>query len=105
MPIRVRGALEMILGSAVFAVFAYWIAVPEAYPFAYYPAGIGGALAIGAPGALALVGLIECLSGMPFHQIEAAWAGLSGWQRFFGGTVIVLVGGAAVFAGVAVVLI
>jgi hypothetical protein len=105
MPIRARGALLLVVGGAFFSLFAYWIAVPEAYPFDYYPAGPGGALLIGAPGALALIGLIECMTGMPFHQIEAAWAGLSGWQRFVGGTVIVLVGGAAVFAGVAVVLI
>ena len=94
----------MIVGGGIFALFAFWIANPEYYPFSVYPAGVGGALAIGAPGAGAVIGLIELVSGKPFHKVEEAWAGPSGLQRFFGGTLIVLVGGAVVFTAIAMIL-
>jgi hypothetical protein len=105
MAVRVRGMLYLIVGGGVFALIAYWIANPESYPFSVYPAGIGGAVAIGAPGAAAIIGLIELVSGKPFYEIEDAWASLSGLQRFFGGTVIVLVGGAVVFTAIAAALL
>jgi hypothetical protein len=105
MSIRARGLLYLVIGGSVFALFAFWIANPEHYPFSVYPAGIGGALAIGAPGAGAVIGLIELVSGKPFYQVEEAWAGLSGLQRFLGGTLIVLVGGAVVFTAIAMVML
>ncbi|MDJ0905181.1 MAG: hypothetical protein QNI96_04120 [Woeseiaceae bacterium] len=105
MSVRMRGLLYLVAGGGVFALFAFWIANPEHYPFSYYPAGIGGALAIGAPGAAAIVGLIELVSGKPFHKIEESWAELSGLQRFLGGTLIVLVGGAVVFTAIAMVMV
>lgn len=105
MPVRVRGLLMLIGGGCAFALIGYWIANPESYPFSVYPAGIGGAIAIGAPGAAALIGLIELVSGKPFYEIENAWANLSGLQRLFGGTVIVLVGGAVVFTAIAAALL
>ena len=105
MSVRTRGLLYLIAGGGIFALFAYWISNPEAYPFSVYPAGLGGALLIGAPGAGAVIGLVELVSGKPFYKVEEAWAGLSGLQRFFGGTLIVLVGGAVAFTVVAVAIL
>lgn len=105
MSVRARGLLYLVVGGSIFALFAFWIANPEYYPFSVYPAGIGGALAIGAPGAGAIIGLIELASGKPFHQVEGAWAELSGLQRLLGGTLIVLVGGAVVFTALAVAIL
>lgn len=105
MSVRTRGLLYLIGGGAAFAVIAYWIANPDAYPFSVYPAGLGGAIAIGAPGAVAIVGLIELVSGSAFYKIEEAWAGLTGLQRFFGGTLIVLVGGTVTFTAIALALL
>ncbi len=105
MSIRVRGLLYLIGGGSLFALFAYWIANPESYPFSVYPAGVGGALAIGAPGAAAVIGLVELVSGKPFYKIEEAWAELSGLHRFLGGTLIVLVGGSVTFAAIAVAIL
>ena len=105
MSVRVRGLLYLIGGGSVFALFAYWIANPESYPLRVYPAGLGGALVIGAPGAGAIIGLIELISGKPFYKIEDAWANLSGLQRFFGGTLIIVVGGTVVFAALAVAIL
>ena len=104
MSVRLRGLLTFVLGGGIFGLIAYWIANPDAYPFSVYPAGISGAIAIGAPGAAAIIGLIELLSGRSFRQIEDSWAELSGVQRFFGGIAIVVVGGAVVFTAVAVAL-
>lgn len=101
MSVRLRGLLNLIGFGSLFALFAYWIAVPDAYPFSVYPAGIGGAIAIGSPGVGAMVGLIELLSGKPFYKIEESWARLSGLQRFFGGTLIVVIGSAVVFTAIA----
>jgi len=105
MSVRVRGLLYLIGGGSIFALFAYWIANPDSYPFAVYPAGLGGALVIGAPGAGAIIGLIELISGKPFYQMEDAWANLSGMQRFLGGTLIIVVGGAVVFTTLAVAIL
>lgn len=105
MSVRTRGLLYLVAGGGLFALFAYWIANPESYPFSVYPAGVGGALAIGAPGAGAIIGLIELVSGKPFFEIEESWADLSGLQRFLGGTLIVLVGGAVTFAVIAVAIL
>ncbi len=105
MSVRTRGLLYLLIGGGVFALFAFWIANPEHYPFAYDPTGIGGALLIGAPGAGAIIGLIELVSGKPFHKVEESWAELSGLQRFLGGTLIVLVGSAVIFTVIAMVIV
>lgn len=105
MSVRTRGLLYLLVGGSIFALFAFWISNPEYYPFSVYPAGVGGALAIGAPGAGATIGLIELVSGKPFHQLEDAWAGLSGLQRFLGGALIVVAGGAVAFTVIAAVIL
>jgi hypothetical protein len=38
---------------------------------------------MGVPGAFALVGLIETVTGLPFTRVSEAWDGLAGWQRGF----------------------
>lgn len=105
MSVRTRGLLFLLGCGSIFALFGYWIANPESYPLSVYPAGPGGAVVIGAPGAGAIIGLIELVSGQPFYRIEDAWANLSGLQRFLGGTLIVLVGGAVMFAALAVAIL
>lgn len=102
--IRLRGLILMLVGGGIFSVIAFWIANPASYPFDRYPAGPGGAILIGAPGGVAIVGLIELLSGKPFYEIEEAWANLSGLQRAFGSILIVVVGGAVAFTAIAVLI-
>jgi len=104
MSTRLRGLLLFIVFGGLFGLFAYWIANPKSYPFDYYPAGIGGALIIGMPGAAAIIGLLELTTGKPFYKLEESWANLKGWQRAIGGTLIVLVGGAVVFTVIAILV-
>ena len=104
MSTRQRGLIYLIGFGGVFVLFAYWIANPDSYPFDYYPVGIFGALAIGTPGAGAVIGLIELTTGQPFYKLEESWANLKGWQRAIGGTLIVLIGGASLFTVIAVLI-
>ena len=97
MSVRLRGFLIALACGIVFGTLAYWIANPQAYPFAYYPAGIGGAILIGAPGAGVIVGLIELFSGEPFYKVEQAWGQIRGWRKFLASLLIILVGGAIAF--------
>ena len=94
----------MLACGGIFSVIAFWIANPSSYPFDYYPAGPGGALLIGAPGAGAIIGLIELFSDKPFYEVEEAWANLGGLQRALGSIVIVVVGGAVAFTAIAVLV-
>ena len=104
MSVRLRGFLIAVACGIACATLAYWIANPETYPFAYYPAGIGGAILVGAPGAGVIVGLIELFSGQPFYKVEEAWGRITGWRKFLFSLLIVLIGGAIAFTivGVAV---
>jgi hypothetical protein len=96
--IRTRGALVFCIGAAVFGLIAFWISHPSQYPFKYYPAGPGGALIIGIPGAAAIIGLVEMGTGKPFRELENTWASLSWWKKALLGSVIVIVGGILAFA-------
>jgi len=104
MSTRKRGLLSLICFGVFFTLFAYWIANPDSYPFSYYPVGIGAAILIAAPGAGAIIGLIELTTGMPFYKLEESWANLKGWQRAIGGTLIVLVGGTVLFTVIALLI-
>jgi len=43
------------------------------------------------PGAYALLGIIEAITGIPYGQLARRWDNLKGWQRGVYGTGIVLV--------------
>lgn len=66
-------------------------------------------LALGAiPGALALLGVVEIITGIPYHQLARRWDSLRGWQRGVYGTFIVLIATAViimVFAWIVVPLL
>lgn len=105
MSIRHRGLLVFLLCGGIFSVIVYWIANPSTYPFDFYPAGPGGALLIGAPGGLAIIGLLELASGKPFYQLEAAWASLKMWQQALFGFCIIAVAGTGLFVALAYLLL
>ncbi len=58
-------------------------------------AGIGWAI----PAALALTGLIQLVSGVPFLELSNRWDSLKGWQRGILGTLIVIVAVALMMLG------
>ncbi|OYU44978.1 MAG: hypothetical protein CFE44_10000 [Burkholderiales bacterium PBB4] len=45
---------------------------------------------MGLPGAFALAGLIELVTGSEFQKLSGAWDGLKSWQRGIFGIVVVL---------------
>jgi hypothetical protein len=77
--IRKTGAIKL-LGWGVVAclggVLVYWL---NAH-WHRIPVG-GGLIAIGIPGALALTGFLELLTGHPFLSLASEWDQLAGWQR------------------------
>lgn len=51
------------------------------------------------PGAAALVGLIQVVSGVPFGELAIRWESLAGWQRGVLGLIIVLLATGIIFIG------
>jgi hypothetical protein len=54
------------------------------------------------PGGLAIAGLLQLVTGVPFSQWSSRWDSLQGWQRGVFGSLLVLVLLGCVFAGMAV---
>ena len=98
--VRLMGGLKLLGGALVFAaILAYLMQhglEPGRTPFKI----IGPAI----PGAFALVGLVEVVTGMHVTEVASAWDALAGWQRGILGTLVVVIafvlmmGGVALFA-------
>ena len=82
MNIRLRGLSLSFIGGALFGLIAYWISHPLSFPFSSHPTGTGAVMFIGATGAAAFIGLVECATGRSFRDVKASWAALSRQQRF-----------------------
>jgi hypothetical protein len=86
----VAGGLAAILGAS-----ALWL-TGEGWQILGYGWGI--------PGAFALAGLVQVISGVPFSELASRWDALQGWQRGILGTIIfilavgLIIGGLLVFA-------
>ena len=94
--VRLSGLLKLVAGGIVFTCIAayfmnhglksgrspFWIIIPAI------------------PGAFALMGLIEVLTGLPASQVASAWDSLAGWQRGILGTLIVALAFVLMMAGI-----
>jgi len=94
--VRLMGGLKLLGGALVFAaILAYFMHAglePGSNPFKI----IGPAI----PGAFALVGLVEVVTGLHVTEVASAWDALAGWQRGILGTMIVVVAFVLMMAGV-----
>jgi hypothetical protein len=54
----------------------------------------------GVPGAFALAGLVQVVSGVPFSELSSKWDGLEGWQRGVLGTLIFVTAVGLIFVGI-----
>jgi hypothetical protein len=99
--VRKRGARRFALWLLAFAVA---MVVPvyvlprlglQLTPLAMIPFAL--------PGAFALQGLIELITGVPFLELARRWDELKGWQRGVLGTIIVLVALVVIVGGVGLV--
>jgi hypothetical protein len=101
MTVRQKGILKFVgLGpvAAVVAFGIYWVNARAGH-------APHGELLIGLaiPGAYALVGLVEAVTGRPFREFAATWDQLRGWQR---GVIGIAVAGCAfvLFMGIVVAI-
>jgi hypothetical protein len=92
--VRRRGLFRFLIWLAVFAaVMTVPIFVLPYFDFQVTPIGM---IPFALPGAYALSGLIEFITGVTFLECARRWDDLKGWQRGIFGTFIVLVGGSVV---------
>jgi hypothetical protein len=82
--IRRAGLVRMLVWGAIastFGVFAHWL-TRHGWQIVGYGWGI--------PGAVALGGLVQFVSGISFIELSSKWNSLAGWQRGVLGILIVL---------------
>jgi hypothetical protein len=85
--LAVWGMLAIAGGLLVAWINAEWHRVPVG----------AGLIAVALPGALALGGGLELLTGHPFLSLAARWDQLAGWQRgIIGMLIVALAVGAAI---------
>lgn len=91
---RMKGLLKVVLGTAGFAIglgIVHYI-LPH---FKLQPTPVG-LVPLALPGAYALAGLMELITGLSFLEMAMRWDQLKGWQRGVLGTLVVLVSGALI---------
>lgn len=94
--VRLAGLLKIIAGSALFAL-GFWVILNYGDELGgTYKGPVWPAIAAGAPGAIALVGIIELVSGVRFTTIARSWDSMPEWKRWTLGGLIVLLAIAAV---------
>ncbi len=87
--IRRKGFLRFVVG---FGVFAVGLTIPVfALPYFNHQLPPPGMIPFALPGAYALSGLVEFVTGISFFEFAARWDELKGWQRGIFGTFIVIV--------------
>ncbi len=89
--VRVQGAKTFFVGAILAALIGTLAYVLKLHNYAIL--GVGW----GIPGAVALIGLVQVVSGVPFAELSAKWDSLHGWQRGVLGTLIFAVACAIIF--------
>lgn len=100
--VRRTGLLRFAIGLAAFAI---GLTIPlSLLPYLGHQLTPPAMIPFALPGAYALSGLIEFITGISFFQFARRWDELKGWQRGVFGTFIVLAAGFLIVCGVALVL-
>lgn len=98
MNVRARGLLKVAGSGCIFAViFATALKNGLGDPSHGGPFKL---VAMDVPGAFALAGLIELVSGVEFQRTSSAWDDLAGWQRGMLGILVVVLAFVVMMAGV-----
>lgn len=94
--VRSMGFIKLLGGALVFAVILAF--------FKRYGLGASGnpfgIIGPAIPGAFALVGLVELVTGLHITEVASAWDSLAGWQRGVLGTLAVALAFVLMMAGV-----
>jgi len=94
--IRRRGAIKLftgIVGAVLIWLVIYFVRLQGFVPLSFTM------IPLAVPGAHALVGLLEVITGIPFLEIATRWDQLAGWQRGVLGLLVVVLALAVVGAG------
>ena len=91
---RKIGAVAFVAGVALSGVLGSLAATYDLLRFKLV------VLALAVPVALAMGGLSQAITGVPFLHLASQWDALQGWQRGVLGTLIVLVFAAFAFTGI-----
>jgi|GEM_PF-3907398 len=99
MNVRQRGLLLFLGGTTAFFIIAHLLANPN-QTHVTLPATGGSIMLItvGMPGAAAMVGLVELVTGKPIRELEEVWAGFDWWHKLILGLLFVGVGAAFVIS-------
>lgn len=84
--IRKRGLKFLGVGSGLFALVLFLLFWLSAHAHSINFPIVGASF----PLALALIGSVELITGLPFRRLANSWMRLRGWQRGVLGTLIVL---------------
>lgn len=92
---RQAGFLRLMSGGVLFATI--WTYVYSQGDLGESRGGIYSVVGMGAPGALAIVGLVELLTNRSFWEFSDRWDALPGWKRGVFGVIAVLAAAVAIF--------
>ena len=93
--VRLYGLLKLVAGLLLYA--AVWIYVYRQGGFGDSRGGTFYIIVMGAPGALALLGLLEVVTGRSFKGLAARWDQLEPWKRGVYGTIVVIAAATVIF--------
>lgn len=96
MNVRLAGLLKLVGSGVLYAVVFATVLEGGRGEVAMGP---HTAMFIALPGAIALAGLVELVTGFPFQRLSVAWAHLAVWQRGVLGILSVIAGFALVALG------
>jgi hypothetical protein len=91
--VRRSGLKQLAIAGAVAIVYGY-VALQLSHG-GWQVFGYGW----GVPGAFALAGLVQLVSGVPFSELSSKWNALQGWQRGVLGTLIFVCALGLIFGG------
>ena len=87
------------VAGGLFMYAAVWLYVYRLGGFGDSRGGTFYIIVMGAPGALALSGLLEIVTGRSFTGLAADWDELAPWKRGVYGTTIVVAAATLIFGG------
>ena len=92
---RRYGYYKLASGLLIYA--AVWLYVFKQGGFGDSRGGTFYLIVMGTPGALALTGLLEIVTGRPFTALAALWDELAPWKRGVYGMIAVIAAAALIF--------
>lgn len=98
MDTRLKGLLKLIGGGLLFA-FALSVTLKNQLADPEHGGGLFKVIAMATPGAFAIVGFFELLTGIEFLHIAKKWDDLRGWQRGILGLLVVAISIVLLFGG------